>query len=311
MKVLNSLFGALVICGSSAAWAADDWYLGVTASNYDLDSERAVASDFDGSQAGLQIGKNIDDSIAVELGYGANVSNDDFDVLSLNGVFWLSQPATTWRPYVLLGINRYDFNDASVLVAGHDDTSRQLTVGLGLGTMLTDHYQLRADVRGMRGLDEDGEDLGFQLSINRSFGSAAASKSTTVPVAAAKPQPEPRTVTISLNVQFEFNKAVVLAVYGDQLQTIASAMRTHSDIELVLEGHTDSRGSDAYNDDLSTRRALAVKQKLAEDYGIDADRITAVGYGESRPIASNQTDEGRALNRRVVGEMSFTEVVVD
>ena len=311
MKVLNSLFGALVICGSSATWATDDWYLGVTASNYNLDSERAVASDIDGSQAGLQIGKNINDSIAIELGYGANVGKDDFDVLSLNGVLWLSEPAATWRPYVLLGINRYDFNDASVLVADHDDSSHQLTFGLGLGTMLTDHYQFRADVRGMGGLDEDGEDLGFQLSINRSFGSAAASKSTTVPVAAAEPQPEPRIVTISLNVQFEFNKAVVLAVYGDQLQTIASAMRTHSDIELVLEGHTDSRGPDAYNDDLSTRRAIAVKQKLAEDYGIDADRITAVGYGESRPIASNQTDEGRALNRRVVGEMSFTEVVVD
>jgi len=78
-----------------------------------------------------------------------------------------------------------------------------------------------------------------------------------------------------------------------------------------LEGHTDSRGSDAYNIDLSTRRAAAVKQKLAADYGIDAERISSVGYGESRPIASNQTDEGRARNRRVVGEMSFTEVVVD
>ncbi|MDP6199007.1 MAG: outer membrane beta-barrel protein, partial [Porticoccaceae bacterium] len=144
MKVLNSLFGALVICGSSATWATDDWYLGVTASSYDLDSERAVASDIDGSQAGLQIGKNINDSIAIELGYGANIGNDDFDVLSLNGVLWLSEPAATWRPYVLLGINRYDFNDASVLVAGHDDSSRQLTFGLGLGTMLTDHYQFRA-----------------------------------------------------------------------------------------------------------------------------------------------------------------------
>jgi OOP family OmpA-OmpF porin len=120
-----------------------------------------------------------------------------------------------------------------------------------------------------------------------------------------------RTVTISLNVQFEFNKATVLSVYGEQLQSIAAAMKAHSDIELVLEGHTDSRGSDAYNIDLSSRRAAAVKQKLAADYGIDADRISSVGYGESRPIASNQTDEGRARNRRVVGEMSFTEVVVD
>ena len=310
MKVLISLLGALVIFTSSAALATDNWYLGVTASNYDLDSERALASDIEGSQAGLQIGKNINESIAIELGYGANVGNDDFDVTSLNGVLWLTGPATTWRPYVLLGINQYDFNEASSLVAGHDDISRQLTFGLGVGTMLTDHYQFRADVRGMGGLDEKGEDIGFQLSLNRSFGSAAARESVTASVPAVE-QPGLRTVTISLNVQFEFNKATVLSVYGEQLQSIAAAMKAHSDIELVLEGHTDSRGSDAYNIDLSSRRAAAVKQKLAADYGIDADRISSVGYGESRPIASNQTDEGRARNRRVVGEMSFTEVVVD
>ena len=310
MKVLISLLGALVIFTSSAALATDNWYLGVTASNYDLDSERALVSDIEGSQAGLQIGKNINESIAIELGYGANVGNDDFDVTSLNGVLWLTGPATTWRPYVLLGINQYDFNEASSLVAGHDDSSRQLTFGLGVGTMLTDHYQFRADVRGMGGLDEKGEDIGFQLSLNRSFGSAAARESVTASVPAVE-QPGLRTVTISLNVQFEFNKATVLSVYGEQLQSIAAAMKAHSDIELVLEGHTDSRGSDAYNIDLSSRRAAAVKQKLAADYGIDADRISSVGYGESRPIASNQTDEGRARNRRVVGEMSFTEVVVD
>jgi OOP family OmpA-OmpF porin len=62
---------------------------------------------------------------------------------------------------------------------------------------------------------------------------------------------------------------------------------------------------------LSDRRAKAVKAKLAQDYGIAANRISAVGYGESRPIASNETDEGRARNRRVVGEMSFSEVAVD
>ena len=309
MKALNSLLGALVVFTSGAALASDNWYLGMTASNYNLDSERALVSDIEGSQVGLQVGKNINDSLAIELGYGANVGNDDFDVASLNGVLWLTDPAAIWRPYVLLGINRYDFNEASNLAAGHDDNSRQLIFGLGVGTMLTDHYQLRADVRGMGGLDEEAEDVGFQLSINRSFGSTIVRQPVTLP--AVEQQPEMRAVTISLNVQFEFNKATVLAVYGEQLQSIASAMRVHSDIELVLEGHTDSRGSDAYNIDLSSRRAAAVKQKLADDYGIDADRISSVGYGESRPIASNQTKEGRARNRRVVGEMSFTEVVVD
>jgi OOP family OmpA-OmpF porin len=85
-------------------------------------------------------------------------------------------------------------------------------------------------------------------------------------------------------------------------------MKAHDDIELVLEGHTDSRGSDQYNLSLSQRRADAVKAKLVEDYGIPGARVSAVGYGESRPIATNNTDSGRARNRRVVGEMSFSEV---
>ncbi|HAU02133.1 MAG TPA: hypothetical protein DCS26_03905 [Porticoccaceae bacterium] len=121
-------------------------------------------------------------------------------------------------------------------------------------------------------------------------------------------EPEVRTITVRLNVEFEFNKDTVLAVYGDQLEAIAAAMKAHDDIDLVLEGHTDSVGSDKYNMSLSDRRAKAVKAKLVADYGIPAERVSAVGYGESRPIDTNDTDEGRARNRRVVGEMSFSEV---
>ena len=86
-------------------------------------------------------------------------------------------------------------------------------------------------------------------------------------------------------------------------------MKVHDDITLELEGHTDSRGPDEYNQTLSEDRAAAVKAKIVEDYGIAANRITTSGYGETRPIADNNTDEGRARNRRVVGEMTYTEVV--
>ena len=309
MKAFHSVLGALVILASGTASASDSWYMGATVSNYNLDNERAVVDGIDGNQLGLQIGKYLNESLSVELGYGANTGGDDFDVLSLNGVLWLNEQAAKWRPYVLLGMNQYDFNDASNLVSRHDDRSKQLLFGLGVGTMVNDDYQFRADVRGMSSLDEDGEDVGIQLSFNRVFGGTAAPQPVAAPVVAQKP--EIRTITIRLNVEFEFNKDTVLAVYGDQLEAIAAAMSVHKDIELVLEGHTDSRGSDEYNNDLSARRAAAVKQKLSVDYGIAADRISSIGYGESRPIASNQTDQGRARNRRVVGEMSFSEVAVD
>ncbi len=86
-------------------------------------------------------------------------------------------------------------------------------------------------------------------------------------------------------------------------------MKAQEDITLVLEGHTDSRASESYNQDLSQRRANAVKARIVEEYGIDASRISAVGYGESKPIADNATAEGCARNRRVVGEMTYSEVV--
>ncbi len=67
---------------------------------------------------------------------------------------------------------------------------------------------------------------------------------------------------------------------------------------VISEGHTDGKGTDAYNMGLSRRRANSVKQYLVRN-GIAASRIRTEGYGESRPVASNETDDGRAQNRRV------------
>ena len=123
--------------------------------------------------------------------------------------------------------------------------------------------------------------------------------------------PKVRTIIVRLDVKFEFNKDVILEVDGEELEIIASAMRAHDDIDLVLQGHTDSLGANEYNLSLSERRAEAVKAKLSADYGIASERISTQGYGEIRPIETNDTREGRQRNRRVVGEMSYSEVVLD
>ena len=70
--------------------------------------------------------------------------------------------------------------------------------------------------------------------------------------------------------------------------------------DIQVDGHTDSQGSDAYNDRLSVRRAEAVKQWLAGHRGIAAGRISTHGYGESEPVDTNATGAGRQKNRRVV-----------
>ena len=79
---------------------------------------------------------------------------------------------------------------------------------------------------------------------------------------------------------------------------LVAPMKEHPNLRALVEGHTDSIGSDAYNQRLSERRANAVRDYMVSR-GIDAQRITTKGWGKSKPIASNKTKEGRARNRRV------------
>jgi OOP family OmpA-OmpF porin len=162
---------------------------------------------------------------------------------------------------------------------------------------------------GFQGVNDASVNFAVNYYFNKPIAPVVAEPAPAPQPEPPAPEPEKRTITIRLNVEFEFDKAIVRAIYGDELQAVASAMKVHDDITLELEGHTDSRGPDEYNQTLSEDRAAAVKAKIVEDYGIAANRITTSGYGETRPIADNNTDEGRARNRRVVGEMTYTEVV--
>ncbi len=77
-------------------------------------------------------------------------------------------------------------------------------------------------------------------------------------------------------------------------------MEQYPDRVVELEGHTDSRGTDAYNLELSQRRAEAVMAELVDRFGISPSRVTAKGFGESQPVANNDSEQGRAENRRVI-----------
>jgi outer membrane protein OmpA-like peptidoglycan-associated protein len=118
------------------------------------------------------------------------------------------------------------------------------------------------------------------------------------------PMAEPaEAVRVELDVKFDFDKAQVKPEsYGD-IKNLADFMGQYPQTTTVVEGHTDSVGSDAYNQKLSERRANAVRDVLVNQYGVGADRVNAVGYGESRPVADNATDSGRAVNRRVEAEV--------
>jgi OOP family OmpA-OmpF porin len=97
---------------------------------------------------------------------------------------------------------------------------------------------------------------------------------------------------------FESGKGVIKAESFTNLDKLASIMNSYEEANVMIEGHTDSQGEDADNMLLSQERADAVKRYLSSQGVADA-RMTAVGYGETKPIADNESEEGRVLNRRV------------
>jgi len=112
-----------------------------------------------------------------------------------------------------------------------------------------------------------------------------------------------RVASIRLLVQFEFDKDEVREHHFADIEDLADFLKRFDDIYVDIEGHTDSIGSLDYNLELSRRRANAVVEILVNEYGIPAHRLKGKGYGESRPIATNDTAEGRAANRRAMATL--------
>lgn len=106
------------------------------------------------------------------------------------------------------------------------------------------------------------------------------------------------TVTFKSDYLFAVNSSSLLAGSYDELNRVANVLKQYPETNIQIAGHTDSSGSEDYNQRLSERRAESVKNALVGT-GVNPSRLTTVGYGESKPIASNNTEAGRQQNRRV------------
>jgi outer membrane protein OmpA-like peptidoglycan-associated protein len=122
--------------------------------------------------------------------------------------------------------------------------------------------------------------------------------------------PDGQSILVNLpnGVTFPVDSATISPTFQTTLDQIAASLTTYPDSLIDVMGHTDSTGADAYNLDLSKRRAEAVANYLALR-GVSRARIATMGYGEQYPVADNATEEGRALNRRV--EIRITPVSQD
>ncbi|MBB5209910.1 OmpA family protein [Microbulbifer hydrolyticus] len=221
---------------------------------------------------------------------------------------------------------------------GYDETNAFVNLGFGItsGAISKDGLKIRAEVRYVRDFfagDMNDWQFGFGLSIPLSCPPVAT------PVAAPPPpEPEPEIInvdsdgdgvldrndrcpntlagaevdqygcvvanqTITLeNIQFEFNSATLTARAETSLDKVVQSLRDQTNTQVEVAGHTDSQGNDSYNLRLSGQRAESVRRYLVQN-GISASRITAKGYGETQPVATNATEAGRAQNRRV--ELTF------
>lgn len=114
-------------------------------------------------------------------------------------------------------------------------------------------------------------------------------------------------ISITLSIEFDVDKYDIKPRYHDELAKGAAFIRKYSDQKILIAGHTDSTASEAYNELLSQRRAESVRNYLVENFGLDAEKLFARGFGETAPIADNDTVVGRQRNRRV--ELSCCAVV--
>jgi OOP family OmpA-OmpF porin len=151
----------------------------------------------------------------------------------------------------------------------------------------------------------------YNLSCSGAGGTATSAAGVTV-VLPPPPPPPPKPKAAerfcgkpaTIVVEFDTNKSDIKTKYDEDLNKLGTFLKEWPKAKGEISGHTDNVGSDKYNLGLSQRRAASVKKYLVEKFGIAPERLTTEGYGETKPIATNKTKEGRQLNRRI--ETNFT-----
>ena len=328
LPVLIALVGTAL-----QAQAADDRLYVAPTVNYTFsDSDRRAD---DGWGGGVALGKPITEHLNLELGLtGSSLDiksgSGSYDLwgLGVDALYLLNRDAD-FTPYGVVGIGALYTG-----IPGKHDTGLMGNVGLGVMKRLTDNISLRADAR----YRMDGNatnafnanhfgDTILSVGLNIALGQKAQPAPKPEPVAQPAPAPEPvaaplapaapaepalktrqgqqldkaqsgDTVVLLEGVNFEFDSARLRPEALPILDEAVTVLNRRKDISVDVVGHTDSTGTKKYNQALSERRAKSVYDYFVSK-GIAANRLTAKGYGETKPAYSNATREGRAKNRRV------------
>ncbi|WOD09107.1 OmpA family protein [Marinomonas sp. GJ51-6] len=147
--------------------------------------------------------------------------------------------------------------------------------------------------------DKDGVANHLDMCANSSAGAKVDEKGCYLVLESQK--------SVRLDVQFGNNSIAVDQKYYAQIEEVADFLKEYPNTNATIEGHTDDRGSASYNQAISEKRAQAIVDVLVDSFGISADRLNAVGYGEEQPLLNNDTEANRSINRRVTAVISSDE----
>lgn len=345
-RALSSLMGAALLSAPMVGFAAEPgtFYVTPFVGTQKYSSERSINREL---QYGIGGEYQFTDSLSAELDY---MQSDDAEThrnrygvdvsrISLNGIWTVGRFGykSMYEPYLKAGVGHvdYDYDQSS------DDTDTDLAAGGGLRIHFTDRLSTRLEAKALHETQSSQTHGLYTLGVSWAFGG-------TKPAPAPEPAPAApvgpldsdgdgvfddkdkcpntpagrevdadgceyvlrKTEEMRLDINFETDKADIAESYVPEVEKAAKFLKRYSQVKAEIAGHTDSTASDAYNLKLSQRRADAVRDMLVQRFNIAPARLTAVGYGESKPIASNNTAEGRAENRRVVAKM-HAEVTQD
>jgi len=239
------------------------------------------------------------------------------EVESMMGNLWYDLPAPAFaprlRPFIGLGAGtaEVDFNGIVDNVGATHSGRESVTAyqgGAGIGYDVRPQLTLSLAYRYLETEPErftaGGDRSRYRadavlLGVHLGFGG----RERPMPVAAAAAAPEPQAevaafeTVVLRGVNFPFDEAELTPPARETLDQLAARLQSHQNVSVLVEGHTDAFGSDQYNVELGRRRAEAVREYLVGK-GLAPGQIQVVSHGESQPAATNETEEGRAMNRR-------------
>lgn len=317
MKMKNSLAlvaGSLIAVTSASVFAQGQGSVEgeVFVKRYFTDSDRGMGN---GQLYGGGLGYFLTDDVELALSYGeyhdlrgeqqvnaavGKTGRKDIkgSLTSLDAYYHFGQPGDWVRPYISTGVAHQSISNSTVKHYNGRDRDTILNLGVGAKLYFTDNFYARAGVDGMYGLGNHHGEYMLAGALGFNFGGSKKVEPVEEVVVVEPVKPAIETLRVQLDVKFAFDKATINEGSYADIKQVADFMKQFPQTTTVVEGYTDSQGPEAYNQKLSQERADAVRNALV-DYGVEGNRVEAVGYGEANPIADNATKEGRAMNRRV------------